>query len=48
MVWELTSKKRTVTGQEIIKKLAIEERLAMIKTLIDVKVDGFALVNVYK
>lgn len=48
MVWELTSKERTETGQEIIKKLAIEEGLAMIKALADVKVDGFALVNVYK
>lgn len=48
MVWELTSKERTETGQEIIKKLAIEEGLAMIKALADEKVDGFALVNVDK
>lgn len=35
MGWDLARKEHTETGQQIIKKLATEEGLAMIKTLVD-------------
>ena len=35
MGWDLASKEHTETGQQIIKKLATEEGLAMIKALVD-------------
>lgn len=38
--WDLISKEYTDTGQQIIKKLATEEGLAMIKALVDEMVDG--------
>lgn len=38
--WELISKEDPETGQQIIKKLASEEGLAMIKALVDENVDG--------
>lgn len=41
--WELISKEDTETGQQIIRKLASEEGLAMIKALADENVDGFEL-----
>lgn len=41
--WELISKEDTETGQQIIKKLASEEGLAMIKALADGIVDGVEL-----
>ena len=41
--WDLTSKEHTETGQQIIKKLATEEGLAMIKALADKKLDGVEL-----
>ena len=40
MAWDLTSKEHTETGQRIIKKLATEEGLAMIKALTDEQADG--------
>lgn len=43
MGWDLMSKDHTETGQQIIKKLAAEEGLAMIKALADEKVDGVGL-----
>lgn len=41
--WDLISKGYTDTGQQIIKKLATEEGLAMIKALTDEMVDGIDL-----
>ena len=41
--WDLTSKEHTETRQQIIKKLATEEGLAMIKALTDGMVDGIKL-----
>lgn len=41
--WDLISKGYTDTGQQIVKKLATEEGLAMIKILIDEMVDGLEL-----
>ncbi len=41
--WDLISKEHTETGQQIIKKLATEEELVMIKALADEKVDGVEL-----
>ena len=41
--WDLTSKEHTESGQQIIKKLATEEGLAMIKALVDEKFDGVEL-----
>ena len=38
--WELISKEDPETGQQIIKKLASEEGLAMIKALVDENVNG--------
>ena len=38
--WDLTRKEDIETGQQIIKKLATEEGLAMIKALADEKLDG--------
>ena len=43
MAWDLTSKEHTETGQQIIKKLATEEGLAIIKALADRKLDGVEL-----
>jgi hypothetical protein len=43
MAWDLISKEHTKIGQQIIKKLATEEGLAMIKALIDEHVDGVEL-----
>ncbi|MCJ1286467.1 hypothetical protein MMC26_005812 [Xylographa opegraphella] len=43
MAWDLTSKEHVETGQQIIKKLATEEGLAMIKALADEKLDGVEL-----
>ena len=43
MGWELTSKEHTDIGQQIIKKLATEEGLAMIKALVDERVEGVEL-----
>ncbi|KAI9889600.1 MAG: hypothetical protein M1814_005107 [Vezdaea aestivalis] len=43
LAWDLISKEDTETGQRVIKKLATEEGLAMIKTLIDENVDGVEL-----
>jgi len=43
MAWDLTSKEHTETGQQIIKKLATEEGLAMIKALTDEQADGVEL-----
>ncbi|KAL9594881.1 MAG: hypothetical protein Q9179_005205 [Wetmoreana sp. 5 TL-2023] len=43
MAWDLTSKEHIETGQQIIKKLATEEGLAMIKALADGKLDGVEL-----
>lgn len=40
MGWDLTSKGHTETGQQIIKKLATEEGLAMIKILADEQAHG--------
>ena len=42
MGWDLVSKEHTETGQQIIKKLATEEGLTMIKALID-QTDGVEL-----
>lgn len=42
MGWDLTSKEHTETGQQIIKKLATEEGLAMIKILADEQANGTA------
>lgn len=43
MAWELTSRDHTETGQQVIKKLATEEGLAMIKALADRILDGVEL-----
>ncbi|KAI4145818.1 MAG: hypothetical protein LQ340_006150 [Diploschistes diacapsis] len=43
MGWDLASKEDTETGQQIIKKLATEEGLAMIKALVDEQADGVGL-----
>ncbi|KAI4239984.1 MAG: hypothetical protein L6R40_005416 [Gallowayella cf. fulva] len=43
MGWDLASKEHTETGQQIIKKLAAEEGLAMIKALADEQADGVGL-----
>ncbi len=43
MAWDLISKEHTETGQQIIKKLATEEGLAMIKALTDEHTDGVKL-----
>ena len=43
MGWDLTSKGHTETGQQIIKKLATEEGLAMVKALTDEQADGATL-----
>lgn len=40
MAWDLVSKEHTEIGQQIIKKLATEEGLAMIKGLTDEQADG--------
>ena len=40
MGWDLISKEHTETEQQIIKKLATEEGLAMIKVLVDEQTDG--------
>lgn len=40
MGWDLTSKEHTETGQQIIKKLATDEGLVMIKALADEQADG--------
>ncbi|ERF70407.1 hypothetical protein EPUS_05226 [Endocarpon pusillum Z07020] len=39
--WNLVSKEHTETGQQIIKKLATDEGLAMVKALVDEQVAGF-------
>ena len=43
MGWDLASKEHTETKQQIIKKLATEEGLAMIKALVDEQLDGVKL-----
>ena len=43
MGWDLVSKEHTETRQQIIKKLATEEGLAMIKALVDEQTDGVEL-----
>ena len=43
MGWDLASKEHTETGQQIIKKLATEEGLGMIKALVDQQVEGVEL-----
>ncbi|KAL9633009.1 MAG: hypothetical protein Q9164_004954 [Protoblastenia rupestris] len=43
MGWDLASKEHTETGQQIIKKLATEEGLAMIKALVDEQTNGVEL-----
>ncbi|KAF6236089.1 hypothetical protein HO173_005717 [Letharia columbiana] len=43
MGWDLTSKGHTETGQQIIKKLATEEGLAMVKVLTDEQADEATL-----
>jgi len=43
MAWDLTSKGHTETRQQIIKKLATEEGLAIIKVLTDEQADGVEL-----
>lgn len=40
MGWDLVSKEHAETRQQIIKKLATEEGLAMVKTLVDEQTDG--------
>ena len=40
MGWDLASKEHTETGQQIIKKLASEEGLAMVKALVDEQADS--------
>lgn len=43
MGWDLVSKEHTETGQQIIRKLATEEGLTMIKALTDAQADSLDL-----
>ena len=45
MGWDLASKEHAETGQQIIKKLATEEGLAMIKALVDEQVESVGSVT---